>query len=69
LQLQLQTVEHHGDHTGEHRPRRTLDAGCARSRWSAAAAGVATHLGYFIHGEHHNNGCTIIVFYAVAVLT
>lgn len=35
----------------------------------AAAAGVATHLGYFIHGEHHNNGCTIIGFYAVAVLT
>ncbi|KAK3317325.1 cytochrome P450 [Cercophora scortea] len=29
----------------------------------AAAAGVVTHLGYFIRGEHHNNGIAIATFY------
>ncbi|KAK0648091.1 cytochrome P450 [Cercophora newfieldiana] len=31
----------------------------------AAGAGVVTHLGYFIRGEHHNNGITITIFYAL----
>ncbi|KAM7212208.1 cytochrome P450 [Rhypophila decipiens] len=30
----------------------------------AAGAGILTHLGYFIRGEHHNNGITIAIFYA-----
>jgi tryprostatin B 6-hydroxylase len=29
----------------------------------AAAAGVLSHLLYFVRGEHHNNGITIIIFY------
>jgi tryprostatin B 6-hydroxylase len=33
----------------------------------AAGTGVISHLGYFMHGEHHQNGIAIIFFYASLV--
>jgi len=33
----------------------------------AAGAGIVSHLGYFIRGEHHRNGPTIAVFYMALV--
>jgi hypothetical protein len=34
----------------------------------AATLGVASHLGYFIHGEHHMQSTRILVFFVVAPL-